>query len=677
MEIISFTSLSKELNVHMIDNFITPEECAHMIEISKPSMKASLVSETEGGVESDGRSSKNAWIKHGHDEITLKIAMRIATFVNIPLENAEAFQVIHYRENAEYRNHYDSWLHDGSVKTLRCMKYGGARLKTALVYLNDVEEGGSTHFPRINVHVAAQKGRLLVFDNTYKDSNIRDHLSEHAGMPVIKGEKYAFNLWFREHDSKKLYSTFNPDYYYHNELEKYTNHIQHNVFTSNQVEEIKMKKREVYTVDSFLTSEECDAIIQKCDFRRSSGKYLNCWIAKEEISEVIRKVEKLTKFRSEYWENINVFKYSPNQSHGPFMEAYDLHTENGKKYTKQRGQRLLTLSISLNNTIQSRFHKISKSCDYHPGSLILYDNIQEGSYNARDDDMSHTLTNANETDSYVLNIYVREFDANGEKQIADSLLNLNVHSSFKDGNSENYIDTLKKVLAKFRENEITITWKGIDSFSYNFKGDFEYFTQSVKQLECNPYRLNPLALDQTYSMSEYTPVVVEDVLAANVFHVLREYYKTTIQSGVFTLGDKQSKRFKAHNEPMSRILQYLLIPLIEKILNKKVCPTYTYLSAYVNGSDLPAHTDRPDCEYTVSFVIDKPDNVTWPIYVHLVKQPMKHKGRYDFTPLKEECLGIDCKANGLMIFSGTDHIHFRENLAYDFYNILLLHYKTY
>ena len=34
--------------------------------------------------------------------------------------------------------------HDGSEKTLRCMKYGGARIKTALVYLNDVEEGGST-----------------------------------------------------------------------------------------------------------------------------------------------------------------------------------------------------------------------------------------------------------------------------------------------------------------------------------------------------------------------------------------------------------------------------------------------------------------------------------------------------------------------------------------------------
>ena len=30
---------------------------------------------------------------------------------------------------------------------------------------------------------------------------------------VIRGEKYAFNLWFKECNSKMLYSTFNPSYY--------------------------------------------------------------------------------------------------------------------------------------------------------------------------------------------------------------------------------------------------------------------------------------------------------------------------------------------------------------------------------------------------------------------------------------------------------------------------------
>ena len=125
---------------------------------------------------------------------------------------------------------------------------------------------------------------------------------------------------------------------------------------------------------------------------------------------------------------------------------------------------------------------------------------------------------------------------------------------------------------------------------------------------------------------------------------------------------------------MSRLLQYEIHPLIEHILGKKVRPTYTYLSAYVKDADLPAHTDRADCEYTVSFVIDKPNNTNWNIYFHKIRQPKKHNGRYDFTPDKSECIAIDCDPNGLMMFGGMDHIHFRERLQHDYYTIVLLHY---
>ena len=195
------------------EDCLTQDECEHMISISKSLMKKSLVSNGSKGVESTGRTSHNAWIQHDHDEITKYIGEKIAKIVGLPLENAEAFQVIYYDTNAEYRSHYDSWDHNGSEKTLRCMKYGGARLKTALVYLNDVEEGGSTKLSRLNIDVLPKKGKLLLFENTYSGTNIKHPLSEHAGRPVIKGEKYAFNLWFKECHTKKLYAEFNPEYY--------------------------------------------------------------------------------------------------------------------------------------------------------------------------------------------------------------------------------------------------------------------------------------------------------------------------------------------------------------------------------------------------------------------------------------------------------------------------------
>ena len=47
------------------------------------------------------------------------------------------------------------------------------------------------------------------------------------------------------------------------------------------------------------------------------------------------------------------------------------------------------------------------------------------------------------------------------------------------------------------------------------------------------------------------------------------------------------------DEIITRLLHLEFLPLIEKIVGRKMEPTYTYISAYVKGADLPAHTDRP------------------------------------------------------------------------------------
>ena len=75
-------------------------------------------------------------------------------------------------------------------------------------------------------------------------------------------------------------------------------------------------------------------------------------------------------------------------------------------------------------------------------------------------------------------------------------------------------------------------------------------------------------------------------------------------------------------------------------------------------------------------VINKPADITWPIYFHTKKQPIKHQGRVNFTPQKDECIACDCGPGGLMMFNGTDHAHFREKLDGEYYHIVLLHYRS-
>lgn len=188
--------------IFTIDNFITEDECNHFINIAKDTIQPASVCGDKQGIISKGRTGKNCWINKDSDIITKNIADKISKLIETPIEQAESFQIIYYDINQEYKNHYDGWLFDDSEKSTRNLK-NGQRIKTVLVYLNDVIKGGGTKFTKLNIEIKAEKGKLLMFDNVYKNTNIRHELSEHAGLPVIEGEKWAFNLWFRENIMEK------------------------------------------------------------------------------------------------------------------------------------------------------------------------------------------------------------------------------------------------------------------------------------------------------------------------------------------------------------------------------------------------------------------------------------------------------------------------------------------
>jgi prolyl 4-hydroxylase len=700
---ISCVYLKREPDVFYVNRFISDRDCQHIIDTANPLMKDSLVSDGKKGQTSQGRTSKNAWINHKVDPIFHNIATRIADEVGIALENAEAFQVIHYDMNGEYKRHYDAWEHDNSEKTLRCMKYGGNRLKTALVYLNDVESGGSTNFPKLQIDVSAEKGKLLVFENTYKNTNVKHPLSEHAGMPVKKGEKYAVNLWFRECSFKRLYSDFRPSYY--------TNDIKTNSNKGIDNESVKMEISEKETKDEtdlrddgsiMLSPIECSGIIdymEKNEILKKNGKYTSGWLKKTDFPTLMKAISSTYLLNESEFENINVYKYEGLQSHGPFLDAYDIRNEKGREYINKSGQRMVTMCIALNNSFEIQFVKTNETKYIKTGSLYKIDNMRDEFI--RNDDVEKRVNNNHYKASYMMYLHVRKkfndilniveltektLGKEPETVFTNTMKTINTEQTKSVPNKEvtvteleNYTDTYKHILNEFENGNIKSSWRSYKSFCYNMKGPFDQLKNSVLELKnCVDTNkgLKQELLEAEYEYGEATPLKIEHVIHDELLDVLQKYYTTTIDSGVFQLGDRQSNRFKQHNEPFSRFLHYEILPLVEKINGKPMKPSYTYLSAYTKESDLPPHTDRPECECTVSFVVNKPKDLYWPIYFHKVKQPQKYKGRYYVTVDKNECIPIDCEAGGLMMFDGTDHLHFRDELEGDFYHILLLHYMS-
>lgn len=104
------------------------------------------------------------------------------------------------------------------------------------------------------------------------------------------------------------------------------------------------------------------------------------------------------------------------------------------------------------------------------------------------------------------------------------------------------------------------------------------------------------------------------------FHVagLRRYYRHQIRTGAITLGDRQSaRRYIAHNEPVARFFHHHLTSVFSRVAGTALKPSYVYFASYLEGAELKKHTDREQCDFSITFCLDyspEPELATpWPI----------------------------------------------------------------
>ena len=71
------------------------------------------------------------------------------------------------------------------------------------MYLSDVEEGGATHFPFLNVTVQPKRGRVVLWSNVlHNQPNVMELRMIHQSLPVKMGVKFASNLWIHQREMR-------------------------------------------------------------------------------------------------------------------------------------------------------------------------------------------------------------------------------------------------------------------------------------------------------------------------------------------------------------------------------------------------------------------------------------------------------------------------------------------
>ena len=130
------------------------------------------------------------------DSLVSAVDRKICDLLGLPPDVGEPLQGQRYDRGQEFKLHTDTFEPGGLDYHLHCAN-SGQRTWTAMLYLNEPEDGGATRFKVIGKTIRPETGKLLVWNNLLPTGK-PNGATLHQGMKVRAGVKYVLTKWFRE-----------------------------------------------------------------------------------------------------------------------------------------------------------------------------------------------------------------------------------------------------------------------------------------------------------------------------------------------------------------------------------------------------------------------------------------------------------------------------------------------
>ena len=175
-----------------VGNFLSAAECAKLCNMIDEVARPSSLHELDYAA---GFRTSYSGDLDPHDSFVKGISRRIDDLLGLDPAIGEAVQGQRYLPGQQFQPHND-WFYTSEKYWQLEEARGGQRSWTAMVYLNDVEAGGATHFTEIGIAIEPKPGVLLLWNNALPDGRPNEG-TMHAGMPVVKGAKYVITKWYR------------------------------------------------------------------------------------------------------------------------------------------------------------------------------------------------------------------------------------------------------------------------------------------------------------------------------------------------------------------------------------------------------------------------------------------------------------------------------------------------
>jgi prolyl 4-hydroxylase len=182
-----------ELELFIVRRFLDADTCAALVEQIEERRHPSQIADDQGIA--NFRTSETCDLDP-RDPLVAEVDRKISVLLGLSLDASEPIQGQRYAPGQEFKPHTDTFEpggYDFYVNTAE----SGQRTWTAMVYLNQPEDGGATRFKLIGKTVQPETGKLLAWNNLLPDGR-PNPATLHQGMKVRRGTKYILTKWFRQ-----------------------------------------------------------------------------------------------------------------------------------------------------------------------------------------------------------------------------------------------------------------------------------------------------------------------------------------------------------------------------------------------------------------------------------------------------------------------------------------------
>jgi alkylated DNA repair dioxygenase AlkB len=152
--------------------------------------------------------------------------------------------------------------------------------------------------------------------------------------------------------------------------------------------------------------------------------------------------------------------------------------------------------------------------------------------------------------------------------------------------------------------------------------------------------------------------IVSGMLGGDLLDFLG-YYAYDRANSKDVMGDAQVPNTPAlHDDPAMRNLLHYFLHDMKEHTGVGLSPTYSYLRVYKNGDVLHKHTDREDCEYSVSLTLKRePSDEIWPLYLQT-----------------DKTYAVSLEEGDGLIYKGIENPHWRKSFKGERLAQVFLHY---